>query len=57
MKLTAINSAFVTVEPPCGPDRPTGKKLLYTFLGTQANHPYIGKCKWGWYRLHSLLAF
>jgi hypothetical protein len=39
MKLTAINSLFVTVEPLGGADRPTGKKLLYAFLGTQANHP------------------
>jgi hypothetical protein len=39
MKLTAINSVFVTIEPLGGADRPTGKKLLYAFLGTQANHP------------------
>jgi len=38
-KLTAINSVFVTVEPLGGADRPTGKKLLYAYLGTQANHP------------------
>lgn len=38
-KLTAINSVFVTVEPLGGADRPTGKKLLYAFLGTQPNHP------------------
>jgi len=38
-KLTAINSVFVTVEPLGGVDRPTGKKLLYAYLGTQANHP------------------
>jgi uncharacterized coiled-coil protein SlyX len=38
-KLSAINSVFVTVEPLGGGDRPTGKKLLYAFLGTQANHP------------------
>ena len=38
-KLTAINSVFVTVEPLGGTDRPTGKKLLYAYLGTQANHP------------------
>lgn len=38
-KLTAINSVFVTVEPLGGADRPSGKKLLYAYLGTQANHP------------------
>ncbi|MGA7796820.1 MAG: hypothetical protein WCA19_27645, partial [Candidatus Acidiferrales bacterium] len=38
-KLIAINSVFVTVEPLGGADRPTGKKLLYAYLGTQANHP------------------
>jgi uncharacterized coiled-coil protein SlyX len=38
-KLSAINSLFVTVEPLGGTDRPTGKKLLYAYLGTQANHP------------------
>jgi uncharacterized coiled-coil protein SlyX len=38
-KLSAISSVFVTVEPLGGADRPTGKKLLYAYLGTQANHP------------------
>jgi uncharacterized coiled-coil protein SlyX len=38
-KLSAINSVFVTVEPLGGADRPTGKKLLYAYLGTQPNHP------------------
>jgi uncharacterized coiled-coil protein SlyX len=38
-KLSAINSVFVTVEPLGGTDRPTGRKLLYAYLGTQANHP------------------
>lgn len=38
-KLSAINSVFVTVEPLGGATRPSGKKLLYAFLGTQANHP------------------
>jgi hypothetical protein len=38
-KLRAINSVFVTVEPLGGTERPTGKKLLYAYLGTQANHP------------------
>lgn len=38
-KLTAINSVFVTVEPLGGADKPTGKKLLYAYVGTQPNHP------------------
>jgi uncharacterized coiled-coil protein SlyX len=38
-KLSAITSVFVTIEPLGGADRPTGKKLLYAYLGTQANHP------------------
>jgi hypothetical protein len=38
-KLTDINSVFVTVEPLGGANRPTGKRLLYAFLGTQPNHP------------------
>jgi hypothetical protein len=38
-KLKSINSLFVTIEPLGGTDRPTGKKLLYAYLGTQANHP------------------
>jgi len=38
-KLSAINSVFVTVEPLGGTNRPTGKKLLYAFLGTEPNHP------------------
>jgi hypothetical protein len=38
-KLKSINSVFVTIEPLGGTDRPTGKKLLYAYLGTQANHP------------------
>jgi uncharacterized coiled-coil protein SlyX len=38
-KLKAINSVFVTVEPLGGTQRPTGKKLLYAYLVTQANHP------------------
>jgi Putative zinc-finger len=38
-KLTAINSVFVTVEPLGGANKPTGKKLLYAYLGTQPNHP------------------
>lgn len=38
-KLVAINSVFVTVEPLGGAKQPTGKRLLYAYLGTQANHP------------------
>ncbi len=38
-KLSDINSLFVTVEPLGGASRPTGKKLLYAYLGTPANHP------------------
>jgi len=38
-RLSAINSVFVTVEPLGGVNRPTGKKLLYAYLGTHANHP------------------
>jgi hypothetical protein len=38
-KLTAISSVFVTVEPLGGVDRPTGKKLLYAYVGTKPNHP------------------
>lgn len=38
-KLSAINSVFVTVEPLGGADRPSGKKLLYAYVGTQPNHP------------------
>ena len=38
-KLKGVNALFVTVEPLGGADRPTGKKLLYAYLGTQANHP------------------
>ena len=38
-KLTAINSVFVTVEPLGGANKPTGKKLLYAYLGNQPNHP------------------
>jgi hypothetical protein len=37
--LTSIDSVFVTVEPAPGRDKPSGKKLLYAYLGTQANHP------------------
>lgn len=37
--LSSIDSVFVTVEPVRGSDKPSGKKLLYAYLGTQANHP------------------
>jgi len=37
--LREINAVFVTVEPSRGSKRPTGQKLLYAFLDTQANHP------------------
>jgi uncharacterized coiled-coil protein SlyX len=38
-KVTAINSVFVTLERLGGADKPTGKRLLYAYLGSQANHP------------------
>jgi hypothetical protein len=38
-RLRAVNSFFVTIEPLGGNVRPTGKKLLYAYVGTQANHP------------------
>ncbi len=37
--LTSIDSVFVTVESSPRKDKPSGKKLLYAFLGTRANHP------------------
>jgi hypothetical protein len=37
--LASIESVYVTVEPAPGRDRPSGQKLLYAYLGTQANHP------------------
>jgi signal transduction histidine kinase len=37
--LSSVDSVFVTVEPSPGKDKPSGKKLLYAFLGTRANHP------------------
>jgi hypothetical protein len=37
--LSSIDSVFVTVEPSPGREKPGGKKLLYAYLGTQANHP------------------
>lgn len=37
--LSEIDAVFVTVEPPGGSDKPTGKKLLYAYLGAPPNHP------------------
>jgi len=37
--LTSIDSVFVTVEPLQGADKPSGKKLLYAYLGAPSNHP------------------
>jgi hypothetical protein len=37
--LSSIDAVFVTVEPPGGSAKPTGKKLLYAYLGAAANHP------------------
>ncbi len=37
--LSSIDSVFVTVESSPRKDKPSGKKLLYAFLGTEANHP------------------
>ena len=37
--LKSIESVFVTIEPSPGTDKPSGHKLLYAYLGTQANHP------------------
>ena len=37
--LRSVESVFVTVEPAPGRDKPSGQKLLYAYLGTQANHP------------------
>ena len=37
--LKSVESLFVTVEPAPGRDKPSGQKLLYAYLGTQANHP------------------
>ena len=35
----SVESVFVTVEPSPGSDRPSGRKLLYAYLGTAVNHP------------------
>ncbi|MBI3664331.1 MAG: hypothetical protein HY234_14945 [Acidobacteria bacterium] len=37
--LAEIDAVFVTVEPPGGSSKPTGQKLLYAFLRSDANHP------------------
>jgi hypothetical protein len=37
--LSSIDSVFVTVEPSPGGDKPSGRKLLYAYLGADANHP------------------
>jgi hypothetical protein len=37
--LSSIDSLFVTVEPSPGRDQPSGKRLLFAYLGTEANHP------------------
>lgn len=37
--LKSIESVFVTVEPSPGTNKPSGEKLLYAYVGTQANHP------------------
>jgi hypothetical protein len=37
--LNSIDSVFVTVEPAPRRDKPSGRKLLYAYLGTAANHP------------------
>ena len=38
-QLAEIDSVFVTLESRDGSDRPRGHKILYAFLGGQANHP------------------
>lgn len=37
--LEAIDSVFVTIEPPGGSDRPSGKSLLFAYLTGTPNHP------------------
>lgn len=37
--LSEIDSVFVTIEPPGGSEKPTGKKRLYAYLGSPPNHP------------------
>ena len=39
-QLSEINSVFVTLEPRSGEgDKPRGKRILFAFLGSEANHP------------------
>lgn len=37
--LSRLNMVFVTVEPPGGSNKPTGKQLLRAYLQIQPNHP------------------
>ncbi len=37
--LSEIDAVFVTIEPAGGSHKPTGKKLLYAYLGSPPNHP------------------
>jgi hypothetical protein len=37
--LARLNMVFVTVEPPGGSNKPTGKQLLRAYLQIQPNHP------------------
>jgi hypothetical protein len=37
--LVSIDSLFVTIEPSPGMNEPTGRRLIYAYLGTPANHP------------------
>jgi archaellum component FlaC len=37
--LAEIDTVFVTIEPPGGSEKPTGKQLLYAYLGSPPNHP------------------
>jgi DNA repair exonuclease SbcCD ATPase subunit len=37
--LRQIDSVFVTIEPPGGTKQPSGRKLLYAWLGNDPNHP------------------
>jgi len=39
-QLSEINSVFVTLEPRAGEGaKPQGKRILFAFLGGEANHP------------------
>lgn len=37
--LARLNKVFVTVEPPGGSNKPTGKQILMAYLRIQPNHP------------------